>query len=77
MGRSSLADSGNVEQEEENDPRGKDPAAYFLASHEISSLAVTASLFSSNIGSEHFIGLRSVHIRKRTQWDAHTLHHAL
>ena len=32
------------------------PDDYFLASHEMGFLAVTASLFSSNIGSEHFIG---------------------
>ena len=34
-----------------------DPDDYFLASHEMGYFAVAASLFSSNIGSEHFIGL--------------------
>lgn len=39
------------------DPRGKNPSAYFLADSNMGALAVTASLFSSNIGSEHFVGL--------------------
>jgi hypothetical protein len=42
---------------EDWDARGHDPGVYFLADSDMPWAAVTASLFSSNIGSEHFIGL--------------------
>src|SRR5947207_8006833 len=37
--------------------RGKSTADYFLASRDAAWWAIGASLFSANIGSEHFIGL--------------------
>eukprot|EP00040_Diaphanoeca_grandis_P005318 m.32310 g.32310 ORF g.32310 m.32310 type:complete len:725 (+) comp16624_c0_seq1:182-2356(+) len=45
--------AGGVEEKDNN----ADTSSYFLADHEMGMLAVSASLFSSNIGSEHFIGL--------------------
>ena len=36
---------------------GDDPETYFLANRNISYLPAAASLFASNIGSEHFVGL--------------------
>lgn len=38
-------------------PKESDVADFFLAGREMGAWAVAASLFSSNIGSEHFIGL--------------------
>src|SRR2546425_9405235 len=37
--------------------RGRNTADYFLASRDAAWWAIGASLFSANIGSEHFIGL--------------------
>ncbi|PYQ03541.1 MAG: sodium transporter, partial [Acidobacteria bacterium] len=37
--------------------RGRSTADYFLASRDATWWAIGASLFSANIGSEHFIGL--------------------
>src|SRR6185295_12980991 len=40
--------------------RGKSTADYFLASRDATWWAIGASLFSANIGSEHFIGLAGI-----------------
>ena len=37
--------------------KSKQAESYFLASRDVKWLAVAATLFSSNIGAEHFVGL--------------------
>eukprot|EP00894_Picocystis_sp_ML_P005538 jgi/Pico_ML_1/56055/g1651.t1 len=48
---------GTRTEEDGNGPEGENGDGYFLAHHSVSWWAVAASLFASNIGAEHFVGL--------------------